>query len=78
MLEKLKQYLSNFSELFAKVAEGTKWAIALLYVKHATRIEDEKDALEISDKIKSKQLKIAAEPDLSPSSIRDRMRSGDL
>lgn len=78
MLETIKNLAVSLSGVIEKLIDSAKYALAFLYVKRATRIEEEKNAFKTSDAIKEKQLEIAAEPPASPVSVRDSMRDGRL
>jgi hypothetical protein len=70
--------LSNLSGIFSKVVDAVKYVTTFFYIRRSTRIENEKDALEVSNSVKNQQIDIASDAPVDPSDLRERMQSGDF
>lgn len=70
--------LEAAAKIIAAVVEVLKAAFAFFYVRRATKIEAERDALEKTSSIQKEQNDIANRPDADPDDLRQRMRDGKL
>lgn len=70
--------LETISQIVLKILDMLKGAAALLFVRRATTIESERDALKKSTEIQQRQAEIDSHPADRPSAVRERMRQGDL
>ena len=59
--------------MITNIVNSIKLFLAGLFIRRATKIEGERDALRLQNKTQKEQLEIASRPPVSPSSVRDRM-----
>lgn len=64
--------------LLGKVFDALKTAAAFLFIRRATKIESERDALKDIVAIQKEQLDISTRPVDSPVAVRNSMRDGKL
>lgn len=61
-----------------KALEALKAAAAFLFIRRATKIETDRDALQVKTDIQKEQLDIASRPLPDADAVRQRMRDGKL
>lgn len=60
--------------MIGSIVNSIKLFLAGLFIRRATKIEGERDALRQQNKTQKEQLEIASRPPVSPSTVRDSMQ----